>query len=351
MRIDLGMSEDLPLVRQQSLAVLVEEAGFGCLWTNEARGRDALLVCQAWALATETLEVGTAVVPLWTRSPAQLAKAAATVQDASGGRLLLGIGVSHRATMEPWHGVEFRRPLTAARETLEILDQLLTGGTSGVEGEVRSSRRLRLAISPLPSRPPLYLAAMGPRMLALAGSAADGVLLNWSTPDEVERAARRVREAAGGRDEAPEVAAYVRVAVHTERGKARAALARELGRYCALPAYAEHLVRQGHGAAVEALRSAYRRGGSEAVPDAVDDGVLLELGWYGTPGDDPRPVLDRYAGAGLDRLVARVVTVAGDAPGSVRAVLDTLPSGTDPPDGGAGPGSRTPDRPRAEGQM
>lgn len=337
MRIDLGVSEDLPLVRQQELAAVVEEAGFGCLWTNEARGRDALLVCQAWALATEALEVGTAVVPLWTRSAAQLAMAAATVQDASGGRLRLGIGVSHPATMEPWHGVEFRRPLTAARETLEILDQLLAGETSGVEGEVRSSRRLQLAISPPPPRPPLYLAAMGPRMLALAGAVADGALLNWSTPGEVERAAGRIRDAAGDRHGVPEVAAYVRVAVHPDRGLARAALARELGRYCALSAYAEHLCRQGHDAAVEAMRSAYRRGGAEAVPEAVDDGVLLELGWYGTPEDDPQSALARYAGAGLDRLIARVVTVGGDVPGSIRAVVDALPPRVEPPARETGP--------------
>lgn len=324
MRVDLGVSEDLPVAGQQALAAAVEAGGFGGLWTNESRGRDALLVCQAWAQATTDLRIGTAVVPLWTRSPAQLAMAAATLQDASGGRLRLGLGVSHQATMEPWHGVRFRRPLAAARETLQILDVLLSGGTADVEGTVVSSRGLSLDLSPRPPRPALHLAAMGPRMLELAGAAADGVLLNWARPAEVARAAERVRRTADAADGGCEVGAYVRVAVDPDRDAARAALARELGRYCALPAYAEHLGRQGHGDTVETLRSAYRRGGAEAVPGAVDDGVLRDLGWYGTPDDDPGPALARYADAGLDRLIARVVTVGGEARRSVEAVMDAL---------------------------
>lgn len=325
MRVDVGVSEDLPVAAQARMAAAAEDAGFAGLWTNEARGRDALLVCQAWGAATGELEVGTSVVPLWTRSPAQLAMAAATLQEATGGRLRLGVGVSHPGTMGPWHGVDHRRPLTAAAETLTILRTLLTGGRSDTDGEVVSSRGLELELTPLPDAPPLYLAAMGPRMLALAGERADGALLNWAGPDEVARAGGRVRDAAGD-GPTPEVATYVRVAVDPDRHAARAALARELGGYCALPNYAAHLERQGFGGTVRALKSAYKEGGPAALPGAVDDDALLQLGWYGTPGDDPAPVLRHYAGAGLDRLIARVVTVGDDPEASVRHVLDALPA-------------------------
>jgi 5,10-methylenetetrahydromethanopterin reductase len=217
MRLGIGVSEDLPLEVQQGLAAQVEAAGFSSLWTNEAAGRDALLVCQAWAAATSTLQVGVGVAPIWTRSPAQLAMACATLQEASGGRFLLGLGVSHAATMGPWHGAEVRRPLTASRELLTILAVLERGERADLDGEVLSSRRFRLNISPLPPPTRRYLAAMGPRMLALAGTDADGVLLNWAGPAEVARAAAIVRDAArdAGRQQADvEVATYVRVAVH-----------------------------------------------------------------------------------------------------------------------------------------
>jgi alkanesulfonate monooxygenase SsuD/methylene tetrahydromethanopterin reductase-like flavin-dependent oxidoreductase (luciferase family) len=189
MDLSIGISEDLPVAVQQMLAGHVESAGFRSLWTNEASGRDALLLCHAWAAATTDLEVGVGVVPLWTRSPAQLAMASATLQEASGGRFLLGIGVSHEATMGPWHGAEVTRPRTAARELLTILEQLETGRNSDVAGEVLRSERFRLRISPTPPPTRRYLAAMGPRMLDLGGSTAAGVLLNWSGPSEVGRAA------------------------------------------------------------------------------------------------------------------------------------------------------------------
>lgn len=326
MRTGIGISEDIPLPVQQQLATEVEGAGFASLWTNEARGRDALLTCQAWAAATTSLEVGVGVLPLWTRSPAQLAMAAATLQEATGGRFLMGLGVSHPGTMEPWHGATFEQPLTAARELLTILEELLGGRSADVRGEVLSSTRFELGITPLPTPPRRYLAAMGPRMLALAGERADGVLLNWAGADEVARAGDVVRSSAADAGRGPvEVATYVRVAVDEDRDVARAALAREIGRYAALPAYAQHLERQGFGAAVRDVKAAYRDGGGGAVPDALDDDVLLALGWYGTPDDDPSAVLGRYADAGLDHLVARVVVTGDDPVAAVRRTLEAVP--------------------------
>lgn len=330
MRTGIGVSEDLPVATQQQLAREVEDAGFASLWTNEARGRDSLLLCQAWASATRTLQVGIGVVPLWTRSATQLAMAGATLQEASGGRFLLGLGVSHPGTMGPWHGADYRRPLTAARETLEVLHTLWAGEKAEVDGEVVRSQHVRLQISPTPPATPVYLAAMGPKMLRLAGTDADGVLLNWSSAEEVGRAGAVVRDAAAeaGRDPSDvPVATYVRVAVDADREAARRALAREIGQYAALPAYASHFERQGFGAAVADVKAAYKRGGSDAVADALSDDVLFALGWYGTPDDDPSEVLSGYADAGLDHLVARVVVTGDDAAASVRATVSALAGG------------------------
>jgi alkanesulfonate monooxygenase SsuD/methylene tetrahydromethanopterin reductase-like flavin-dependent oxidoreductase (luciferase family) len=267
-------------------------------------------------------------VPLWTRSPAQLAMACATLQEATGGRFLLGLGVSHGATMGPWHGAEVVRPLTAARETLAILAQLEAGERSDVAGQVRSSRRFRLAISPRPPATRRYLAAMGPRMLALAGEQADGVLLNWAGAAEVARAGDAVRAAAAAAGRGPadvEVATYVRVAVHPDRDAARAALAAQIGQYAALPAYAAHLERQGFGAALARAKQAHRDGvGPEGLVVALGDEVLDALGWAGTPDDDPAAMLASYRDAGLDHLVLRVVVVGDDAAESVATVIRTF---------------------------
>lgn len=329
MQLGLGISEDLPVAVQARLAADVEAAGFTSLWTNEASGRDALLLCQAWGAATTRLRVGVGVVPLWTRSAAQLAMGCATLQEATGGRFTLGLGVSHPATMGPWHGADFRKPLTAARETLSILRQLEAGERSDVDGEVVTSRRFRLAISPSPPPTRRLLAAMGPRMLALAGTDADGCLLNWSGPDEVARAGAAVREAASGagRPDAPHVASYVRVAVADDRDQAVAALAREIGQYAALPAYAAHFERQGFGDAVERVKDAHQRGADDAgKAEALGSQTLDALGWAGTPADDPTRALDRFREAGLDELVARVVVVGDDPVASVHQVVRALSS-------------------------
>lgn len=328
MDLGIGVSEDLPVAVQAKVASAVETEGFRSLWTNEAMGRDALLLCQAWAAATTRLEVGIGVVPIWTRSPAQLAMASATLQEASGGRFLLGLGVSHPATMGPWHGAEVRKPRTAAAETLAILAQLEAGDPSDVAGEIRSSRRFQLAISPRPPATRRYLAAMGPRMLELAGTDAHAVLCNWSSPGEVARSAAIVGDAASGagrdRDEV-EVATYVRVAVADDRDQAKAALAAQIGSYGALPAYAAHFERQGLGDAIARAKDAHKAGADAmGLAEALGEETLDELGWAGTPDDDPGPVLERYREAGLDHLVARVVVCGDDPVASIRAVARTL---------------------------
>lgn len=326
MKLGIGVSEDLPIAVQQGLAADVEGAGLTSLWTNEAAGRDALLLCQAWAAATTSLEVGVGVVPLWTRSAAQLAMASATLQEASGGRFLLGLGVSHPATMGTWHGSEVVKPRTAAKETLAVLDQLERGEASDVAGEVITSQRFRLRISPQPPRTLRYLAAMGPRMLELAGSDADGTLLNWSTPAEAERAGGIVRDGArrSGR-KTPEVAAYVRVAVGEDREAARGALAREIGAYSALPAYAAHFERQGLGDAVARVKQAHKDGGGPAdLADALGDEAMGRLGWYGTPADDLGGMLSAFASGGLDHLVARVVVTGDDPVDDIHRVVRAL---------------------------
>lgn len=327
MKLGIGVSENLPVAVQQRLAVDVEGAGLTSLWTNEASGRDALLLCQAWASVTTRLEVGIGVVPLWTRSPAQLAMASATLQEASGGRFLLGIGVSHPVTMGAWHGADVVKPRTASVEALRILAQLEAGERSDVDGEVLSSRRFRLSISPTPPPTRRYLAAMGPRMLATAGEHAHGTLLNWSSPAEVERAGGIVRDAATDVDRGrPEVAGYVRIAVAEDRDDARRALAREIGAYCALPAYAAHFERQGLDEAVARVKEAHQAGGGpDDLADALGEEALGQLGWYGTPTDDIGPALARYEQAGLDHLVARVVVTGDDAVADVHRVVRALP--------------------------
>ncbi len=335
MKLGIGVSEDLSIATQQDVARTVESAGFGSLWTNEARGRDALLLCAAWALATQHLQVGIGVVPIWTRTPVQLAMGSITLQDLSKGRFLLGLGVSHRQTMGPWHNQDYRKPLIAARESLRLLDAVARKETTDFDGEVFSSHRFSIDIDADLPPAPRYLAAMGPRMLALAGTDADGVLLNWSGPGEVTRAAGIVREAAinaGRAADAVDIAAYVRIAVGETRLDAQRALAQQIAAYAKLDAYIDHFGRQGLAdtvSRVRALQGTAAATDPDAVLEAVGETALETVGWAGGPGDDPRDAVAAWKAAGLDHFVARVVPTQTDVVADVNRVVNGLAAAID----------------------
>ena len=320
MRIGLSLNEDIPVSRQRGMARDAEAAGLASIWSNDGLGRDPFLLCQMWADETSTLQVGIGIVQILTRSAAQQAKAAATLQESSGGRFLLGLGVSQPSAMR-WHGLEIDRPLSSTRDMLELVSAITRGETTDHDG-VLSSHGFHLQISPLPPPVPLYLGAMKPKALALAGTHADGVLLSWESPDAVAQAVTAVRAAADGAGKpAPEIAAYVRIAVAETRDRARKALAQQVAGYWQY--YASHFEHQVPAAAFAAASATYEQGGAAVLTDALDDDILLELGWYGTPKDDVGDALARYEAAGVEHFIVRAVPV-GDPIDWLKTLLRTL---------------------------
>ncbi|HTX07859.1 MAG TPA: LLM class flavin-dependent oxidoreductase [Solirubrobacteraceae bacterium] len=313
---------DVPISGQRDLAADVEAAGLSSLWANDGYGRDPFLLCQAWADATERLTVGLGVAQIPTRTPAQLGKAAVTLQEASAGRFVLGLGVSQPQALERWHGVTSGPPLATARDALAIVRAVVAGETTDHHGDVSRSHGFRLEVSPLPPPVPLYLGAMKPRMLSLAGEAADGVLLSWESPVAVAHAADRVAAAAAaaGRGR-PSIAVYLRVAIEADRSAARRVLADEVAAFWTY--YAEHLAAQAPDPDAVRAATAAAGVGREALARSFSDELLFTVGWYGLPDDDLGPLLTSYRAAGADHLIVRPLT-AGDpraALGHVTAAL------------------------------
>jgi probable F420-dependent oxidoreductase len=168
--------EGLPPALQLDYGARAEERGFRAAWFPEITFGDAFGPATGVALRTSRLEVGTGVVGIWSRSPVTMALQAATLNELSGGRLLLGLGLQARGYVEGWHGQTYQRPVRAMREYLTILRRILAGEGVTFEGELFSVRGFQLTMQP-PERPPrIYMAAIGPQMLRLAGELADGVL-------------------------------------------------------------------------------------------------------------------------------------------------------------------------------
>ena len=227
-----------------------EEAGLQTVWVSQLFDYDALTVLALAGRATSRIELGTWVVPTFPRHPSALAQQALSVQAASGGRLALGIGLSHRAVIEKRLGLDYSKPVRHMREYLSVLNPLLRGDSVRFDGE---QYRVSLALDvPVASPPPVLVGALGPQMLGLAGRSADGVAIWLGGPRYLEEfALPRVRRAAqqAGRP-APRIVCGLPVAVTRERAAARAAAARLLAQSSRLPSYRAVLERE--GAAVRA---------------------------------------------------------------------------------------------------
>ena len=168
--------EALPPTMQLDYGRRAEESGFRAAWFPEITFGDAFGPATAVATRTSRIELGTGVVGIWSRSAVTMALQAATLNELSEGRLLLGVGLQARGYVEGWHGQTYERPVRAMREYVTILRQILSGEMVTFEGEIFSVEGFQLQMQP-PKRPArIYMAAIGPQMTRLAGELADGIL-------------------------------------------------------------------------------------------------------------------------------------------------------------------------------
>ena len=289
-----------------------ESAGYESVWVTHGLGRDSFLVLAAYGAATSRVGLGNGVVPIYPRHPVVMAQAALTLNEQVRGRFTLGIGVSHRASMDAMLGVPIKEPLAVMREYVAVLRGALGAGAdfTGTHYQAHWS----LALPTRPPAPPIYLAALGPKMCELAGEIADGVILWLTSPDYVRDIARpaieRGRRRAGKSLDGFEVIAAVPLAVTDDRAAALAAFRAELARYVALPFYRAMMEGSGLG---EALRASDREG-------AVVPALAEALGAIGD-GKTARAFIETYRRAGVTLPAVRPITFP-DAPWYRRTIDD-----------------------------
>jgi F420-dependent oxidoreductase-like protein len=227
-----------------------EALGLHAVWMPNvsSRGLDALTALALAGGRTQRIELGSFVVPTFTRHPIVVAQQALTAQAASGGRLVLGIGLSHRVSMEGQLGFDFSRPVRHMREYLTCLGALLAGETLDFAGKDFTIRGFTLVPPPGVTPPPILVAALGPQMLQLAGRLSAGTAIWVGGPRYVAEAARAISSSAheAGRP-APRVVASVPVCVTDRADAARALAAQSFARYGQLPSYRAILDKAGAG--------------------------------------------------------------------------------------------------------
>jgi len=244
--MDIGIfCEPADVDRSVTEVAAIAEAGFGSVWMPQIFGPDSLTVLAVVAREVPGIRLGTAVVPTYPRHPMMLAGQALTVQQVSGGRLTLGIGLSHQIVIESLLGLSYDKPVRHLREYLSILMPLLHGEPVDVEGETLSAK---LALD-VPDAPPVpvVVAALGSQMLTVTGRLADGTVTWMTGPSTLGShiVPTVTRAAADAGRPAPRVVCALPVCVTDDEAEARAAAAERFQMYGFLPSYKAMLDREG----------------------------------------------------------------------------------------------------------
>jgi F420-dependent oxidoreductase-like protein len=325
-------------------AEAVKEAdrlGFDSMWSAEAYGSDALMPLAWWGAATEQIKLGTAIAQISARTPAATAMAAQTLDHLSGGRVILGLGVSGPQVVEGWYGQPFAKPLARMREYIGILRDIwarqgpVTNDgphyplpLSGGEGVTGLGKPLKSSVRPLRNDIPIYLAAEGPKNIAMAGELCDGWLALFYSPhhDRFYRDALDeglARPGAHTSADEFEVAATVPLIITDDVESAADALRPMYALYFGgmgargTNFHANVAIRMGYEAEVAKIQELYLGGHKDQAAAAVPTKLLEQLTLIG-PADKIRHDLEAWR----DSIVTTLL-IAGD-PATLRSAAELV---------------------------
>jgi probable F420-dependent oxidoreductase len=289
----LGLAEHRELVRA------LPGLGYTDAWSMEVAGTDAftpLALTSAWE---PSLQLGTAIVPVFTRGPALIAQSAASLAAAAPGRFTLGLGASSPAIVQAWNGIAFDNAYRKTRDVLRFVKTALAGEVVDGDFDTFSIRRFRLETPP--QQPvPILLAALRPQMLALAGREADGAILNWLAASDVATCVAAIANPAS------RVVARIFLCPTEDADYARTVAKRMIAAYLTVEAYAQFHRWLGRGEALEELWQRWaagdRKGAVAAIPDEVADALVL----HGKP-ESCRSQVQAYVDAGVQLPLLAVV--------------------------------------------
>jgi F420-dependent oxidoreductase-like protein len=305
-----------------ALALAAESLGFDCAWSAEAYGSDAVTLITWVAARTSRLGVGTAVMQMPARTPAATAMTAITLDHLTGGRFRLGLGTSGPQVSEGWHGVEFGKPLQRTREYVEIVRRILRRDAPvEFHGEVYDvpvaggsglGKPLKTIVHPVRQDLPIYLAAIGPKNVALAGEIADGWLPTFYSPAHAATFDESLKEgmARSGRSrEAFDVAPMVPVVVGDDvqlcRDMVKPGLALYIGGMGARGRnfYNDLVRRYGYDEAADTVQNLYLDGRKGEAAGSVPDALVDDVALAGPPAR-VRERLTIWREAGVDTIIA-----------------------------------------------
>lgn len=297
-------------MRHRELVAELGGLGYTDVWSAETTGTDAFTPLALAAQWSDSVRLGTAITPVYTRGPALLAMSAATAAEVSGGRFVLGIGSSSPAIVNRWNAAEFSEPFKRTRDTLRFLKAALAGEKVDEQYDTFAVRGFRLERAP--EKPvPIMLAALRPNMLRLAAKEADGAITNWLGAGDVAKVRSELGDA--------ELAARIFVCPTEDADSARALGRMLISSYLTVPAYAAFHDWLGRGEALAPMHEAWAAGDRKAANRLVPDSVVDDLVVHGSV-EQCRARVAEYAANGVDTPIIALLPTGVDQFDLVRAL-------------------------------
>ncbi len=256
--------DGIPLHAHREWFARLRELGYTDIWSAEVDGADGFTPLALAAAWEPTLNLGVAITPSYTRGPALLAQSVAAMADAAPGRFACGLGASSQVIVANWNGLAFEDQYRRVRDTLRFLKLAFKGEKVTEEFDTFRVKGFRLALIP-EQLPPIYLAALRPGMLHLAGREADGAILNWLSAEDVATSVAEVHKAADGSPR--QIVARIFVIVTEDATLARTIGRRMITTYLNVEAYAEFQRWLGRGPALQPMWDAWAAGDRKGALD------------------------------------------------------------------------------------
>ena len=287
--LNLGIRLDLlPEFKPEDvtqLSILAENKGFDSVWIPEGISRDALTQLAHIGTKTVKIKLGSGILPIFYRDPTMTAMSAAGIDAISNHRFILGLGLGHKHMVQEIHGLPFENSIARIREMVAVVRLILSENEVDFKGQYYTLKGATLGKLHEKPNIPIYLAALGPKMLELAGEIADGVLLNWVSPNYMPTANKCIQKGAakGGRlMSSIEISCYIRLMVTNDPERAFPSLRRLIARYTFMPDYRKSFEIMGFSEDVSKITKAWRDNGKEAAEEAVSMGMIQNIALVGS---------------------------------------------------------------------
>ena len=290
-----------------------EDEGFPDAWFSDAGAPDTLTQIAAVGHHTTSIRIGVAVTPVYTRSPSVLAASANVIGQVIPGRFVMGLGSSSQTIMGQWNGIPLEKPVTRVKETAQLVRHMLTGEKTNFDGVTLKSHGYRQA--PMDNPPPIYLAALRPKMIEMAAEVGDGVIFNLWPKSALPKMMEHVKigaERAGKNWEDVEIVNRAMVLCTDDKAAGRNAFRAAFAPYYATPVYNKFLAWAGHSGAASTITEGWAAKDRAKTSGALSDELIDEIAIIGTEDEIRQRIREDAEGGVHTSIIAPMAATPED---------------------------------------